>query len=57
MCQPGGHSIVTKVDKEEGDPALAETWLRLTGCQQVFHVSSVTGEGIDQLLSYLIEEP
>lgn len=49
--------IVTKVDKEEGDPALAETWLRLTGCQQVFHVSSVTGEGIDQLLSYLVEEP
>lgn len=49
--------IVTKVDKEEGDPALAETWLRLTGCQQVFHVSSVTGEGIEQLLSYLVEEP
>lgn len=49
--------IVTKVDKEEGDPAQAETWLRLTGCQRVFHVSSITGEGVDRLLSYLVMEP
>ena len=45
--------IVTKIDHPEARPDLAESWLRLAGCEKVFPVSSVTGEGIDELLQYL----
>ncbi len=45
--------IVTKIDHPEARPELAESWLRLAGCEKVFPVSSVTGEGIDELLKYL----
>ena len=47
--------IVTQIDEPEANPERAEGWLRLAGCQEVFHVSSYTGEGIWQLLEYLRE--
>jgi ethanolamine utilization protein EutP len=31
-------------------------WLRLAGCQKVFHVSSYKGEGVAELLEYLKED-
>lgn len=43
--------IVTKIDK--ADPRRAERWLRLSGCKTVYFVNSVTGEGIDQVLSHI----
>ena len=43
--------IVTKIDK--ADPRRAENWLRLSGCETVFHVNSLTGEGIPALLKHL----
>jgi len=49
--------IVTKIDQDDADPIQAEIWLRLTGCQKVFHVSAVTGDGISDLLAYLLESP
>ncbi len=45
--------IVTKIDHPDARPELAESWLRLAGCEKVFLVSSVTGEGIDELLQHL----
>ena len=48
--------IVTKIDREDGNPERAENWLRLAGCKKVFHVSSKTGEGISDILEYLKEE-
>lgn len=48
--------IVTKIDQPNGDPELAEEWLRLAGCTTVFHVSSKTGEGIWRILEHLKEE-
>lgn len=45
--------IVTQIDRENADPDRAERWLRLSGCKKVFRVSSVTGEGICELLDYL----
>ena len=45
--------IVTKVDKPDGNPEKAANWLRLSGCEKVFFISSKTGEGIDDLLEYL----
>ncbi len=49
--------IVSKIDKDAGDPARAERWLRLSGCKRVFHVDSTTGEGVEELRQYLSEEP
>ncbi len=43
--------IVTKIDY--ADPARAESWLRLSGCKRVFAVNSHTGEGVEELRSYL----
>ncbi len=45
--------IVTKIDKEDARPDMAESWLRLAGCEKVFHVSAKTGEGLDNLYEYL----
>ena len=45
--------IVTKVDREDSNPERAERWLRLAGCKKVFHLSSKTGQGIEELLDYL----
>ena len=43
--------IVTKIDK--APPERAENWLRLSGCQTVFHINSHTGEGVETLKTYL----
>ena len=43
--------IVTK--KNKGNPDRAERWLRLSGCKTVFRVDSPTGEGVDDILSYI----
>lgn len=45
--------IVTQIDQPDANPKLAESWLRLAGCQDIFFVSSYTGEGIDDILDYL----
>ncbi len=45
--------IVTQIDREDARPGRAERWLRLSGCKKVFHISSVTGEGIPELLEHL----
>jgi len=33
----------------------AHNWLKLAGCNPIFHISSYTGEGIWELLNYLKE--
>lgn len=48
--------IVTQIDKPEANPKQAESWLRLSGCKKVFHVSSYTGEGVCEILEYLKED-
>jgi ethanolamine utilization protein EutP len=45
--------IVTKIDKEDARPDMAEGWLREAGCTTVFRVSSVTRDGIAEVLDYL----
>jgi ethanolamine utilization protein EutP len=47
--------IVTQIDRKNARPDLAENWLSLAGCKKVFHISSVTGEGIPDILNYLRE--
>lgn len=45
--------IVTKAEQEGANPKRAENWLRISGCQKVFIVDSVTGYGINELIEYL----
>lgn len=45
--------IVTKIDHPEANPDRAENWLRLAGCKTVFRVSSVTGEGVKDIINHL----
>ena len=47
--------IVTQIDQPEGNVERAHNWLKLAGCDPIFHVSSYTGEGIWELLNYLKE--
>lgn len=48
--------IVTKCDKAEARPSLAEMWLLDCGCERVFFTSAKKGEGIEDLKQYLSEK-
>lgn len=45
--------IVTQIDRPDARPDRAAAWLELAGCKKIFFVSSVSGEGIKELLDYL----
>lgn len=45
--------IVTQIDRPDADVERAESWLRLAGCETIFHVSSKAGIGIQDILAYL----
>lgn len=45
--------IVTKVDCDDANPERAEAWLRNSGCERVFHISSKENLGINELIDYL----
>ncbi len=47
--------IVTQIDRPMARPDLADYWLRLAGCTTVFHVSSIKGQGIREILEHLSE--
>lgn len=47
--------IVTQIDKPGARPDWAELFLKNAGCKKIFFVSSVTGQGIDELMDYLNE--
>ena len=48
--------IITQIDHPEANVERAKGWLELAGCEDIFLVSSYTGEGIWQILEYLSEE-
>ena len=48
--------IVTKIDEDGADPAQAERWLKLAGCEKIFFVNSKKYEGVAEILEYLKEE-
>ncbi len=47
--------IVTGIDRKNADPDRAERWLALAGCRKIFKISSITGEGLDELRTFLTE--
>lgn len=48
--------IVTKINDSEANISLAKNWLELAGCEKIFLVDSVTGEGVWEIFEYLREE-
>lgn len=48
--------IVTQIDRPNARTDLAAMRLELCGCTKIFYVSSVTGEGVGDILNYLREE-
>lgn len=47
--------IVTQIDQPGARPELAAMRLKLAGCKHIFFVSSVTGQGVGEILEYLRE--
>ena len=48
--------VITKIDcATEEQIASAEAKLKMAGAQRIFKISSVTGEGLDELIEYLNE--
>ncbi|HWP50273.1 MAG TPA: EutP/PduV family microcompartment system protein [Clostridia bacterium] len=47
--------LVTKIDAAESqkDIETAHDWLALAGCEQIFHISSLTREGLKEAQNYL----
>ena len=47
--------IVTKIEKPTARVQLAKLWLQLAGCKKIFCVSAYTGDGVSELMDYLME--
>lgn len=45
--------IVTQIDHKDARPKKAIEWLKLAGCEKIFLVSALTGEGIKELIEFL----
>ena len=48
--------IITGIDKPDANVERVRRWLELAGCKKVFPVSSITGEGVKELVAFLSEE-
>jgi ethanolamine utilization protein EutP len=48
--------IITKIDCPDSNVSMVRQWLEEAGCEKIFPVSSITGEGMDDLISFLNEE-
>ena len=48
--------IVTGIDKADANVERVVRWLKLAGCKKVFPVSSITGEGVQELAAFLNED-
>ena len=56
VCNREVIGVVTKINHPMADVEQARQWLALAGCQKIFEVDSVTGEGVWQILDYLKED-
>ncbi len=48
--------IVTKIDLPNANVPLADRWLEIAGCKKIFHVNSLKGVGVPEILEYLKED-
>ncbi len=56
MCNREVIGVVTKINDEKANVERAKNWLRLAGCKTIFAVDSVTGEGVEGIRNYLLQE-
>lgn len=49
--------IITGIDKPDANVTRVANWLKLAGCKKIFPVSSITGEGVQELVDFLNEKP
>ena len=49
--------IITGIDKPDANVERVARWLKLAGCKKIFPVSSITGEGVEELVKFLNEKP
>lgn len=49
--------IITKIDSPLANVPMVRQWLDDASCERIFLVNNVTGEGVDALRDYLMEEP
>lgn len=45
--------IITQIDQPNANVPMVRQWLEDAGCKKIFPVSSITREGIDELIEYL----
>ena len=48
--------IITGIDKPDANVKQVAGWLRLAGCKKIFKVSSITGEGVEDLIDFLNQD-
>ena len=53
MCNREVIGIITGIDKPDANLKRTTNWMKQTGVKKIFYVSSITGEGIEELRTYL----
>lgn len=49
--------IITKTDSPYANIPMVEQWMRNAGCDRIFYVNNVTGEGVSELMEFLEGDP
>ena len=48
--------IITTIDEPNANVPMVRGWLEEAGCERIFEVNNVTGEGVEKLREYLEED-
>ncbi len=49
--------VITKTDSSYANVPMIRLWMQDAGCERIFEVNNVTGEGVRELMDYLNEDP
>lgn len=53
MCNREVIGIISGIDRPDANLPRVTNWIRQTGVKRIFYLSSVTGEGVDELRTFL----
>jgi len=48
--------VITKTDSSYANVPMIRQWMQDAGCERIFEVNNVTGEGVGELMDYLNED-
>lgn len=48
--------VITKTDSPYANVPMVRQWMEDAGCERIFEVNNVTGEGVEELMAYLKED-